>query len=192
MENEAIKYILKYIDLTEEEINTIIEFDLLKTFKKDTILLYGGTISNACFLVLEGCIRSYYLINGEEKTTEFFTENQIAMPLSYHTQSPSEYFIACLEDSIICVGSMEKTKELLKKIPKLEVIGNQLNSEQVVQHKIAYDTYKTLNPEQRYTHLLETQPNLISRVSQYHIASYLGIQPETLSRIRKRISTKKT
>jgi CRP-like cAMP-binding protein len=190
MENEAIKYITKYIDLTPEEIDTVIEFDLIKKFKKDTILLEEGAICNACFLVLEGCIRSYYLINGEEKTTDFYLENQISMPVSYHTQVPSEYFISCLEDSIICVGSMEITKELLKKIPKLEAIGHHLNSDQALTNKIAYDTYKTQTPEQRYSDLQKNRPELIMRVSQYHIASYLGIKPETLSRIRKRIITR--
>lgn len=187
MENDIINFISKFVALTKEEINTIAEFDLIKKFRRNTVLLQEGAVSNECFLVLEGCIRSYFLIDGEEKTTEFFTESQIAMPISYYTKSPSEYFISCLEESIVCVGTMEKTNNLLKKIPKLEVIGHVLNSQQVVQHKVESDNFKTQLPEKRYLSLLESRPDLCNRVPQYYLASYLGIKPETLSRIRKRI-----
>lgn len=191
MEVDVIKFISKFVELTDEEAGIIAEFDLIRKFKQHTVLLHEGVVSNECFLVLEGCLRSFYLIDGEEKTTEFFTENQIAMPVSYHTKSPSEYFISCLEDSIVCVGTIEKTQELLRKLPKLQTIGHALNGEQAVQNKMTFDRYKTLPPEVRYLKLLEERPALCNRVSQYHIASYLGIKPETLSRIRKRIMTQK-
>lgn len=187
MENEIIKFISKFITLTDEEADIIIALDVIRKFKKGTVLLEEGAICNECFLVLDGCIRSYYLVEGEEKTTAFFTENQIATPISYHTRTPSGYFLSCLEDSILCVGNIEKTKSLLTKIPRLESIGHILNGELVIENQVEFDSFKTLSAEKRYLKLLESRPDLCNRVPQYHLASYLGIKPETLSRIRKRL-----
>jgi CRP-like cAMP-binding protein len=189
MENEIIKFISKFVKLTDEEADVLLGLDLIRKFDKGTVLLEAGAISNECFLVLEGCIRSYFLIDGEEKTTAFFTENQVATPVSYYTRTTSEYFLSCLEDSILCVGTIEKTTSLLKKIPRLESIGHILNGELVIQNQVEFDSYKTLSPEKRYLKLLESRPDLCNRVPQYHLASYLGIKPETLSRIRKRLVT---
>ena len=187
MENEIIKFISKFITLTEEEADIITELDLIRKFRKGTVLLQAGAMSNECFLVLEGCIRSYYLVEGEEKTTAFFTEDQIATPVSYHTRTPSEYYLSCLEDCMLCVGTIEKTKSLVEKIPRLESIGHILNGALVIENQVEFDNYKTLTPEKRYLKLLESRPDLCNRVPQYHLASYLGIKPETLSRIRRRL-----
>jgi len=187
MKNEIIKFISRFITLTDEEANVILQLDLIRKFKKGTVLLNAGAISNECFLVLEGCIRSYYLVDGEERTTAFFTENQVATPISYSTRKPSEYFLSCLEDSILCVGTIAKTEMLLKEIPRLTAVGHIMNGEQVIESQLEFDQYKTLTPEKRYLKLLESKPDLCNRVPQYYLASYLGIKPETLSRIRKRL-----
>jgi CRP-like cAMP-binding protein len=187
MENEVVKFISRFVELTDEEVSIIVGLELIRRFKKGDVLLEEGAMANECFLVLEGCIRSYYLVDGEEKTTAFFTENQIATPVSYHTRTPSDYYLACLEDSLICVGTIAKTEALLTKLPHLASIGHVLNGETVIENQIQFDNYKTLNPEKRYLKLLKERPDLCNRVPQYHLASYLGIKPETLSRIRKRL-----
>lgn len=192
MDNEIVKFLSKYITLTEDEIEAIIKLDLIRKYKKGTVLLKEGAISKECFLVLSGCIRSYYLIDGEEKTTAFYVESQLIYSVSYMKGIPSEYYLSCLEDCILCVGTLEKTKELVDKVPKLEALGHIFNSELLVESQVLFDKYKTLSPEQRYLKLLETRPDLCDRVPQYHLASYLGIKPQSLSRIRKRILTNKT
>ena len=191
MEKTLIEFISQHINLSEDEIKTICELHLIKRYKKGTFLLRAGEVAKDCYFILQGCIRSYYLIDGEEKNTAFFTENQVATPISYTTGNPSEYYLSCLEDSIVCVGNQKKTNLLLQRIPKLESIGHILNGERVIENQLLFDTYKTLIPEKRYLKLLETRPDLCNRVPQYHLASYLGIKPESLSRIRKRMVTNK-
>lgn len=190
MANEIIEFINKYISLSPEEIRILNEQKLISTFKKDSILLSEGEFAKECFFILKGCVRCFYLINGEERCTEFYTENQTITPVSYVNGQPSEYYLSCLEDCIISVASPESSKTLLMKIPKLESMILKLKSELLVQNQISFDNFKNLSPEMRYLKLLETRPDLLNRVPQYHLATYLGITPVSLSRLRKRIVSK--
>ncbi|MET0946427.1 MAG: Crp/Fnr family transcriptional regulator [Flavobacterium sp.] len=188
MQNKIIKFITDYIPLSEEEITILNEQNLIISYKKNSILLSQGELAKANYFVLKGCVRSYYLIDGEEKTTEFYTENQGVIPVSYVNKQPSEYYLSCLEDCILALGTPERDKALIEKIPKLKSLIMQMNNEMMAQNQISFDNFKNLSPELRYLKFMETRPDLINRVPQYHLATYLGITPESLSRIRKRIT----
>jgi CRP-like cAMP-binding protein len=190
MENDVIDFISGYISLSDEEISIISEQKLIKAYSKNAVLLSEGELAKECYFILKGCIRSYYLIDGEARSAEFYLENQTITPVSYIRNQPSEYYLSCLEDCIVAVGSVERNKKLIEKLPKLESLILQLNSELLVQSQIAFDSFKNLSPEMRYRRLLAARPELFSRVPLYHIATYLGITPVSLSRLRKRISYK--
>ena len=190
MENPIIKFITSYIELTPQEINIVNEQNQIKSFKRGALLLSEGEYAKECFFILKGCVRSYYLVDGEDRTTEFYTENQSINPVSYLTKKPSEYYLACEEDCEVAISSAERSKKLIEMIPKLETLIMQMNSELLVQNQISFDYFKNLNPEMRYLKLLETRPDLFNRVPLNHIATYLGITPVSLSRMRKRIMVK--
>ncbi len=184
-----IDFLNQYITLTkEEEELTRIHSDV-RSFPKGTMLLKQGEIANECYMVLKGCIRAYLVTqSGEEQTTEFFTESHPFTPASYVTRKPSEVSVVCEEDCVISLGSMEKTQELLYSMPRLGEIAHLVGSDLLAKQQVQYMDFKSLSPVERYQKLLETRPELINRVKQYHLASYLGIKPETLSRIRKKLS----
>lgn len=188
MNNPIINYISKYIPLTEEEIEIINEQNLIRFYKKNEVLLAEGEYPKECYFVLNGCVRAYYLLDGEERNTEFYVENQSITPVGYQTKQPSEYYLACLEDCVLALGSDERNQKLLEKVPKLTSMIMQMSSEILIQKTIEFDEFKTYSPEQRYLNLLEKRPDLVNRIPLYHLASYLGITQVSLSRIRKRIS----
>lgn len=101
MEKGIISYLSKHISLTDVEVSAINDLNLIRKFSKGTLLLKEGETSEVCYLVLEGCVRSYFLIDGEEKTTEFYTENQPMTPVSYIQQQPSEYYLSCVGKSVV-------------------------------------------------------------------------------------------
>ena len=103
MENILFDFISKYISLSEYEKSTMMSLDIIHTFKKGTILLKEGQHSVDGYFVLKGCVRTFYIIDGEEKTTEFYTEMEGLTPNCVLSKQPSEYFISCVEDSIITV-----------------------------------------------------------------------------------------
>jgi len=191
MQNLLFDFISKYVTLTADEKNAIISLNIFRTVKKGTTLLKEGQKSNEGYFVLKGCIRTYYVIDGEEKTTAFYTEMEGLTPHCVINKAPSEYYISCVEDSIITVGNPEMEVEIFNKFPKFESLCRVLSEELLAKQQINFDQFKFSSPEQRYLNLEQKRPDLIQRVPQHQLASYLGIKPQSLSRLRARILEKK-
>lgn len=186
MQNEILGHLSKYIPITPELEQTITESEFVRSFRKGTVLLREGQISNECYFVIKGCIRCYYIKDGEEKTTEFYTEEQAVTPSAYGMKIPSEYYIECMEDTIAGVGTPEMEQEMYQKFPQIESLNRALGEAIMAKYMDTFAEFKMNTPEERYLNLIKTRPDLIQRVPQHQIASYLGITPESLSRIRKR------
>lgn len=191
MKNEILKYLSKYATITEEIEEAISENTLFKNFEKGTVLLREGGFSHECYFVLKGCIRSYFLKNGEEKTIEFYTEEQAVVAANYGTLKPSEYYLECVEDTVVSVGNPDLEKETFKKYPQLESLSRVIAETILAKQQKSFTQFKTSTAEERYIQLLQTRADLMNRVPQHQIASYLGVTPESLSRIRKRVARKK-
>lgn len=190
MKKEILKYLSKYATITEEIEEAISENALFKNFEKGTVLLREGGFSYECYFVLKGCIRCYFLKNGEEKTIEFYTEEQAVVPANYGTLKPSEYYLECVEDAVVSVGNPELEKETFKKYPQLESLSRVIAETILAKQQKSFSLFKTSTAEERYIQLLQTRGDLMNRVHQHQIASYLGVTPESLSRIRKRVARK--
>lgn len=190
MQDILFDFISKYVSLTEVEKNEILSLDIFHSVKKGTILLKEGQKSQDSYFVIKGCLRKYYIIDGEEKTTAFYTEMEILTPHCVINKIPSEYYISCLEDTILTITSGEKETDSFIKFPKFESLCRLLSEEQLAKQQINFDEFKTSSPEQRYLNLLQKRPDLIQRVPQHQIASFLGIIPQSLSRLRTRILEK--
>ena len=190
MQDILFNFISKYIALTEDEKNAILSLDLFHSVTKGTTLLKEGQKSQDSYFVLRGCIRTYYIIDGEEKTTAFYTELDALTPNCALNNTTSEYFISCVEDSILAVSNADMQVEINSKFPKFEIMCRKLSEELLAKQQIDFDEFKTSSPEQRYLNLLQKRPDLIQRVPQHQLASYLGIKPQSLSRLRTRILEK--
>jgi CRP-like cAMP-binding protein len=190
MQDLLFDFISKYVSLSEDEKSAIISLDIFRSVKKGTTLLEEGQNSKNGYFVLVGCIRTYYIIDGEEKTTAFYTEMEGLTPHCVINKAPSQYYIACLEDSILTVANPDMEVEIFKKFPKFETLCRILSEELLAKQQINFDEFKTSSPEQRYMNLLQKRPDLIQRVPQHQLASYLGIKPQSLSRLRARILEK--
>lgn len=190
MENILFDFISKYISLTEEEKNAIVSSDIFRSVKKGTTLLKQGQKSKDSYFVLKGCIRTYYILDGEEKTTAFYTEMEAFTPPCVINKTPSEYYVSCIEDTILTVSNADMEAEVNSKFPKFEIMCRLLSEELLAKQRIDFDEFKTSSPEQRYLNLLQSRPDLIQRVPQHQLASYLGIKPQSLSRLRARIIEK--
>ncbi len=189
MENTLVEMMSSFIDLNDEEKQGILEAFPIKTYTKETDLLKEGQIAKDAFLVIKGCIRKYSIEEGEEKTTDFYTEYQSAVNFeSMSNSSPSKYYFTCTEDSTIAIMNSEKENALYKKFPRFGEVCRVEMEKMLGASQEELSTFIKSTPKERYLNLLKERPDLVQRVPQYQLASYLGIKPETLSRIRKRIS----
>ncbi len=189
MENTLVEMMSNFIDLNNEEKQGILEAFPIKTFKKGTDLLKEGQIAKDAFLVIKGCVRKYSIEDGEEKTTGFYTEFQSAINFdSMANNSPSKYYFTLTEDGIVAILNSEKETALYKKFPRFGEVCRVEMEKMLGASQEDLSAFINSTPKERYLNLLKERPNLINRVPQYQLASYLGVKPETLSRIRKRIS----
>lgn len=174
--------------LNTEEVEALAPLIPVKRFKKGTVLLKADEVSRECYFVLKGCLRQYHLVNGVEKTTQFFTEEEAAVIFSsFVNQTPSGSYLSCVEESILIVGEMGADAYLYEQFPKLELITRKMMEQHLGKSQDALAHFISSSPEERYLHLLSTKPGLMQRVPQHQLASYLGVTPESLSRIRKRL-----
>ncbi|MGB0886076.1 MAG: Crp/Fnr family transcriptional regulator [Chitinophagales bacterium] len=190
--SEILTEFLKSFEvLTSEEISLINEHTVLKSFKKGSILLKEGEVAKNCYAILKGCVRRYYIVDGEEKTTAFYTEGDpVTSFTSYNEKIPSKHFLECIEDCTLTEGTQDLEKEMCRLIPRLENIIRVEVEKEAGKTQENFALFITSSPEERYLNLLKTRPNLLQRVPQHQIASFLGIKPESLSRLKKRILTK--
>lgn len=161
------------------------------TFPKGSLLIREGQPLNYCYFVLKGCIRQYVNDDGVEKTTNFFTERQGVVSFSAGPDNPlSDHYLECLEECIVIRGEMNGGEDMLEQIPVLrEIIGKMIEAD-LGQAQEELKRFILLSPEERYGYLLQQRPALVARVPQKYIASYLGIAPESFSRMKRRIIAK--
>jgi CRP-like cAMP-binding protein len=187
MEQVLFDFIERYMELSQDEKQLIRELSIIKSFKKGTILLKEGKVSYDSYFVLEGFLRTFSLKNNEEKTTEFYTEMEVLPPASSLDGSPSLYSISCVEDTVVCVSNPELEQAAFARFPRFEMMCRVLSEQLVAKARLELDKFKTSSAEERYLALIESRPDLFQRVPQHQLASYLGITPESLSRLRGRL-----
>lgn len=188
---ELIVFLNTFPILKPEEIQLLIDNTTVKLFPKGMILLREGQIPSQCYMVLRGCVREYYLKDGREISTSFFTEGQAVAALACAvSKTPSKSFFVCAEDSLLTVSNQDIEREMCRLIPRLESIIRKEVELNAGKEREAFARFVTSSPEERYAYLQEFRPDLLHRIPQHQIASYIGVTPESLSRIRKRMSGK--
>lgn len=148
-----------------------------------------GEVASKAYYVIKGIVREYELVDGEEKTTAFYTEGQSAINFSSMANSaPSKVEFVCAEETTVAILASEKEQELYKKHPRFETYCRTGMESMMGAKQSQLTEMITLKPEKRYQKLQQERPALLDRVPQFQIASYLGITPEALSRIRSRLA----
>ncbi|HEY9195594.1 MAG TPA: Crp/Fnr family transcriptional regulator [Mucilaginibacter sp.] len=181
-------YAARSVNLTSEEtalFNEILEY---RKVPKKTRLLHAGDICNFEAYVNKGCIREYVIDeNGVEVTLQFAVEDWWVSDLtSFQDQSPAHMNIETLEDCELLILTRDSKEHLLTEVPKLErMFRLMLQRHLTVVQKRLFKTISTTAME-KYLEFINRYPNIPQRVPQHYIASYLGISPEFLSKLRAR------
>jgi len=181
----------QFTDFNESELEIIMPYFETRKFKKKSILLDIGKVSNEVFYIIKGCIRLYCEKDGEKLSTYFFTENMFAGSYdSFLSRRPSKVAIETLEECEVLVLSHKAQEKLYDIFPKMnEFIRKAIEQRFVLLHDL-FISYLLNSPEERYLMLQKDRPELLQRIPQHQIASFIGVTRVSLSRIRNRIAKK--
>lgn len=187
-----IDYFQAYLPFKVEEKELIISKVTLRNIKRRQMILQEGFVCKHYFFVIEGCFKMYAIDEkGNEHNLQFAAEKDWITDIgSFHAQKPSKLFIEAIEPSVILQIEQQDLYFLYTNIPKLNTIFKVIIENKFIelQNRVLQNISST--GQQRYRNFLEQYPKLASRLPNTQIASYLGITPEFLSKIRKDIAQK--
>lgn len=190
--NQFWKFTDRYVLFSEQEKGLIAPYLKPKELSKSSILVDLGEVSKEVFFILKGCLRYYYLTDdGREITGFIFQENMFAgSHNSFFSQVPSTQVLETIEATSVLTINYTDLMDLYRLVPKMNELVRK-----ILEHRFAFAQSVIASliinkPEERYRQLLKQQPELVHRVPLHILATYIGITPVSLSRIRAR-KTKK-
>lgn len=193
MQADINKNVSRFATFSEEELNIFHSLLVEKKVPKKTFLLRQGEVCNMECYVVKGCLRKYCIDeNGSEIVIQFAVEDGwISDIASFHDRTPSHLYIDTLEDCELLVMTPENKETLLRTVPVFERMYRLLVQRSLASLQDRLFNTITKPAQEKYREFLEKYPDLPQRIAQHHIASYLGISPEFLSKVRTRIAQHK-
>lgn len=187
METSSRNFFEQYGKISEDcihELNNKLKFNKVK---KGEILLTYGQICKEIYFIKKGCLRLYYIADGVEITVWFSFEENSAIELSsFLSGKPTEYFIEAIEDSEFLSLDKSSLLDLYKSYPELESIVRCFWEDVILNLLQRFTALQKDSAEDRYRHLIN-QDNYLQRVPQKYLASYIGVTPTSLSRIKRNL-----
>lgn len=188
---DLMENIKLYTSLNDEEVKSIKNAVEKRVYNKNEIIFTEGRISDEIYFVTKGCVRLFYNVDGNDKTAFFYTEGKfICAGESYTFNIPAIESYQAIEQTEVYVFTKSINEFLLKEVPKFEVIARIATENELITCQKVIASFVTKSAEERYLDLLDTQRELFQRIPQQYIASFLGVSPETLSRIKARVQNK--
>jgi CRP-like cAMP-binding protein len=188
--NQVRKFYENFISLSNEEWELLEPNLRVQKLMKGQKLHSEGEVCNDVTFVNSGLLKCYHFIDGKEYIEAFFSQNEYCADYSsFLMRQPGKLYIEALEDCELVLLDYDTVQLLYDKVKNFQKFGRLMAEFLFTQISLRNNALLFESPEQRYLKFSKNRPDLLQRVPQYMIASYLGVTPEALSRIRKRILT---
>lgn len=183
-------FLKQHIDSTNEAYEAFMALSSLKIHGKNEFLLEAGQSVKTLFFIKKGIVRGYRLINGSDVTHHFFVENWFATDYAaYLTGETGELFLEALTETECYAFSKQELLDFYKRHPEFEKLRYIQAEDAYLQMAKRYKEFQTKDLKERYLQLITKNPELFAKVPQKYIASYLGVRPQSLSRIKETIKS---
>ncbi|HVW95639.1 MAG TPA: Crp/Fnr family transcriptional regulator [Mucilaginibacter sp.] len=180
-------FIRQYVELDEDELNDIVGRFRSRSVKKNELLLTEGDVCRDLVFVQDGCLRLYYVAGDIEVSVWFAFKNSSAIDIySFISEKPSGYFLQAIEDSEIFFLPKTELSALYKTHPKTQEMIRRFWEDAILTLLDRFTALQRDPAEKRYLDLL-ARPPYIQKIPQKYLASFIGVTPTSLSRIRKNI-----
>ena len=177
--------------LTEADCNLFEPFLQIRQIKNKEIILREGQVCKELGFINHGAFRMYYLSDGKEINTHFSFENEFVVNYdSFLQEAPSRYFIEAIEDAEIVTFNLQTLQVAYNQSQNWERFGRLMAEYSYKLTTKRVEGFMFMDAEQRYLQMMKETPHFFERVPLYQLASYLGVERESLSRLRKKISKK--
>lgn len=188
MFSALFNYCSQLVSFTREEQQIIESYFSIRQVPKKFTLIQNGKIARELYFINKGLLRLYYTKDTEDITTFIFREHLFASSYdSFLRQAPSIQGLDTLEDSELLVITYDDLNTLYKKVPRMETLARKIAEQRFINAQLILSSYILDSPEERWKKFEATNGDLLLRVPHHMIASFLGITPVSLSRIRKRL-----
>jgi CRP-like cAMP-binding protein len=185
MIEKLIERLNEFYPMGEALTERIVSITKITSHPKKTVLLKEGDINTHICMVISGLVRSYYLNEERDITSRFMDEGFIITSwVSFYTRKPGSEFIETQEDTTLACVHYNDIQKLYDEFPEFNIIGRKQVEYSFYLSELRTRMLRKHTAEEKYKFFLENHPNLMQRVSLKHIASYLGMNEETLSRVR--------
>lgn len=186
---ELTKFIKKNIAIEDEDLTIVLSYFKSIKKNKNDILLSNGKNSQVSYFVKKGCLRLFYIDDkGKDVTRYIAFENQFATELvSFITNEPAQETIQVIENSELLYITHDDFRHLMKIIPKWKDFYSIYLEKAYVNNSKRLKSFTTLDASERYSQLFKINPNIVKRLPNKIVASYINISQETLSRIKSKI-----
>jgi len=156
---------------------------------KGEVLLKEGQVCRHFYFIVKGCLRSFGIEEGREVNLNFYFEDDFACDFdSFRYEEPSRFYIVAMEDALVYAASKSEALPVLQSGSAFSLFLFRFFQDQYFKETEHSSAFKLLTPDQRYNFLLKHKPHYLQRIPILHLASYLGMSRETLTRIRRKIT----
>lgn len=189
--DSKLRYFLSEFQLSEEEVNLVCGLAAGKEYKAHEVFFQADRVFDYFLFIEEGMIRSYRIVDGNDFTYSFFLPGEICVDFQSYLQGiQSNHYFETLVSTRVFRIEKKKIEALFNEYPRIERIAREMAEKAYIKAVERLKEFQTESLETRYLRLIENQEELFKAAPLQHIASYLGVKPQSLSRIRAKIVNK--
>lgn len=179
------QYFNGFVPLTNEEFDQLLPYFEIREFGKKQHVVKQGEVDEYFNIILKGLVRKYTIVGKKDVTLQLSIEGQmIHSEISFNTQTPSDTIVEAIEPTVFLSMSYNNLQEVYNKFPKIEKLGRLIITYMFIKKDFRDFSQLKKTTRQRFLDYMKSHPDMLQRVPQKYIASYLNIKPETFSRLK--------